>query len=91
MKLTPLADRVLLKITVNKQQTTKSGIILADAAQEKTEVGEVIAIGEGTKDDPIKVKIGQKVMFDKYSGTKIKIEGEDHLLIKMQDVVAIVE
>lgn len=87
MKVTPLADRVLVKN--DKAETkTASGIIIPDAAQEKTQTATVIAVGEGTDEQKITVSVGDRIMFDKYSGTAIKIDGEDHLILKMADIIA---
>jgi chaperonin GroES len=88
MALKPLGDRILIKIEEAAKKTA-SGIIIPDTAQEKTQEGTVIAIGTDT--DAIQVKVGQKVMYDKYSGTSVKIDGVDHLIVKMQDILAIVE
>jgi chaperonin GroES len=88
MALKPLGDRILIKIEEAAKKTA-SGIIIPDTAQEKTQEGTVIAIGTDT--DVIQVKVGQKVMYDKYSGTSVKIDGVDHLIVKMQDILAIVE
>jgi len=88
MKVIPLTDRVLVKL---EKSETKSagGIIIPDTAQEKTQIGSVAAIGDDK--DVIKVKAGQKVMYDKYAGTQVKIGGEDHLILKMADILAIIE
>lgn len=87
MKIKPLGDRILVKI--NPPETkTKGGIILPDTAQEKTQNGTVVAIGDS---DQIKVKVGDKVMYDKYAGTSIKIDDEEHLILKMNDILAIIE
>lgn len=87
MKVTPLADRVLVKN--DKAETkTASGIIIPDAAQEKTQTATVVAIGEGTDEVKITVAVGDRIMYDKYSGTAIKIDGEDHLILKMADIIA---
>lgn len=89
MKITPLADRILVKN--DKAETkTASGLIIPDAAQEKTQTAKVIAVGEGTDEVKITVKVGDRIMYDKYSGTQLKIDGEDHLILKMADVIAIV-
>jgi len=90
MKVKPLGDRVLVKL--EKSETKSSGgIIIPDNAQEKTQQGTVIDVGPGTEKDPITVKPGQKVMYDKYAGTQIKVSGEEHLIIKMADIIAVVE
>ncbi|MDR1128116.1 MAG: co-chaperone GroES [Treponema sp.] len=88
MKITPLADRVMVKLEKNEAKTA-GGIIIPDTAQEKTQTGSVIAVGDDT--EVIKVKAGQKVMYDKYAGTQIKIDGEEHLILKMQDIIAVIE
>ena len=88
MKVKPLADRVIVKL---EKSETKSagGIIIPDTAQEKTQIGTVVEIGDDK--DVIKVKAGQKVMYDKYAGTQVKIGGEEHLVLKMADILAIIE
>jgi chaperonin GroES len=88
MKVKPLADRVIVKL---EKSETKSagGIIIPDTAQEKTQSGVVVAVGDDK--EVIKVKAGDKVLYDKYAGTQIKIEGADHLILKMQDILAIIE
>lgn len=89
MKVKPLADRVLLK--ADKAETkTASGIIIPDAAQEKTQTAVVEAVGPGTEKDPVTVKVGDRIMYDKYSGTQIKIDGEEYLIVKMSDIIAII-
>ncbi len=90
MKLTPLADRVVLKMT-EAEETTKSGIILTGSAKEKPEVAEVIEVGEGKKDVTMNVKKGDKVLLSKYSGTNVKLEGEEYIIVKMEDILAIVK
>ena len=90
MKVNPLADRVLVK---NDQAETKtaSGIFIPEAAQEKTQTAVVVAVGPGTEDEKITVKPGDRIMYDKYSGTQVKIDGEDHLIVKISDIIAVVE
>ncbi|MCL2808989.1 MAG: co-chaperone GroES [Treponema sp.] len=90
MKVRPLADRVMVKLEKNEAKTA-GGIIIPDTAQEKTQSGTVIAVGPGTEKEPITVKSGDKVMYDKYAGTQIKIDGEEHLVLKMADIIAVVE
>lgn len=94
MKLKPLADRVVLKM-VEAEETTKSGIILTAAAQEKPQVAEVIAVGPGGnvdgKDIVMHVKVGDKVITSKYSGTEVKIDGEELVVVRQNDILAIVE
>jgi len=90
MKILPLADRILVK---NDKAETKTagGLIIPEAAQEKTQTATVIEVGPGTEENKITVKKGDRIMYDKYAGTQIKIDGEDHLILKMNDVIAIVE
>ena len=88
MKVKPLADRVMVKLDKNEAKTA-GGIIIPDTAQEKTQQGVVVEVGDDK--DVIKVKAGQKVMYDKYAGTQIKIDGVEHLILKMSDIIAVVE
>ena len=90
----PLSDRVLIKMK-EKEETTKSGIILASTAQEKPQIAEVIAVGPGGnvdgKEIKMYVKAGDKVVITKYAGTEIKYEGEDYIIVKQNDILAIAE
>ncbi len=90
----PLADRVLIKM-IEAEETTKSGIILATASQEKPQIAEVIEVGPGGEVDGEKVtmyvKKGDKVITSKYSGTEVKYEGEEYIIVKQSDILAIVE
>jgi chaperonin GroES len=88
MKVRPLADRVLVKLEKNEAKTA-GGIIIPDTAQEKTQEGRVVEIGDDK--EVIKVTVGQKVMYDKYAGTQIKLNGEDYLILKMSDIIAVIE
>jgi len=88
MKVKPLADRVMVKLEKNEAKTA-GGIIIPDTAQEKTQQGVVVEVGDDK--DAIKVSAGQKVMYDKYAGTQIKIDGVEHLILKMADIIAVVE
>ena len=88
MKVRPLADRVLVK-TEKTESKTASGIIIPDTAQEKTQTAVVIAVGDYK--EKIKVKAGERVMYDKYAGTSIKIDGEDHLILKAADIIAVID
>lgn len=88
MKIKPLADRVLIKIE-EAETKTASGLFIPQTAQEKTQQGVVVTIGDDT--DTITVKEGDKVMYDKYAGTPVKLDGVDHLILQMQDIIAIVE
>lgn len=94
MKLVPLADRVIVK-QVEAEETTKSGIILSSAAQEKPQVYEVIAVGPGGFVDGNEVEMtvepGDKVITGKYSGTEVKVDGEELVIVRQQDILAIVE
>ena len=88
MKVKPLGDRVLIKIQESESKTA-GGIIIPQTAQEKTQAGVVVSVGTDT--EVIKVKPNDKVMYDKYAGTQIKIDGSDHLIVKMSDILAIIE
>ena len=90
MKIKPTADRVLVK---NDKAETKTagGLIIPEAAQEKTQTATVIEVGPGTDDVKITVKKGDHIMYDKYAGTQVKIDGEDHLILRMSDIIAIIE
>ena len=88
MNVKPLADRVMVKLEKNEAKTA-GGIIIPDTAQEKTQTGLVVAVGDDA--EKIKVKAGQKVMYDKYAGTAVKIDGVEHLILKMADVIAVIE
>ena len=90
MKLKPLADRVLIKPTP-AEETTLSGIIIPDSAKEKPLKGEVLAVGEGTKDEKMVVKEGDCVLYCKYAGTEIEFEGEKLLIMSQSDLLAVVE
>ena len=90
MKLRPLADRVLLK-EEKAETTTKSGILLPESAQEKTQTAKVEAVGPGTEKEKITVKVGDRVMYDKYSGVQVKMDGEDYFIVKNSDIIAVVE
>lgn len=92
--LRPLADRVIIKMT-KAEETTKSGIILASNAKEKPQIAEVIAVGPGGKIDgeeiEMYIKVGDKVIVNKYAGTEVKFEGDDLIIVKQGDILAIVE
>jgi len=95
MKFRPLHDRVLVR-RVEAEEKTKGGIIIPDTAKEKPQEGEVIAVGPGARDEsgkliPIDIKAGDRILFGKWSGTEIKIEGEDLLIMKESDVMGVVE
>jgi chaperonin GroES len=95
MKFRPLHDRVLIR-RVEAEDKTKGGIIIPDTAKEKPQEGEVIAVGPGARDEsgkliPIDLKAGDRILFGKWSGTEIKIEGEDLIIMKESDVMGVVE
>ena len=94
MKLVPLGDRVVLKMTV-AEETTKSGIVLTGTAKEKPQTAEVIAVGPGGvvdgKEVVMQVKAGDKVIFSKYAGNEVKLDGKDYIIVKQNDILAIVE
>ena len=90
MTIKPLQDRVVLKMT-EAEETTQSGIILSGSAKEKPEVAEVIEVGPGTSAVVMEVKQGNKVLISKYSGTNVKLDGEEYIIVKMEDILAIVE
>ena len=90
MKLIALADNVLIKSTL-EEETTASGIILATATKEKSIVSEVVAVGPGTEENPMTVKVGDKVIVGKFAGQELKLDNEDYSIVKIADVLAIVE
>lgn len=94
MNIKPLADNVVLK-AAKAEETTKSGIVLTSAAQEKPQIAEVVAVGPGGmvngKEAKMTVKVGDKVIAAKYSGTEIKLDGEEYIIISVNDILAIVE
>lgn len=95
LKIRPLHDRIIVK-RLEEEQKTKGGIIIPDSAKEKPQEGEVLAVGNGKvlddgKKVPLDVKVGDKILFSKYSGTDIKVDGEEYLIIKEDDVQAIVD
>ena len=90
INITPLADRVIVK-QKEAETTTASGIIIPDTAQEKPQKGSIVAIGKGTKENPITVKVGDTVLYGKYAGTELKYEQEDYLIMKESDILAIIK
>lgn len=95
MNIKPLADRVVVKL-VEAEEKTKTGIFLTASAQEKPQVAEVVAVGPGARDDngkliPMEVKVGNKVITGKYSGTEVKMDGNEYTIVKQSDILAIVE
>ena len=95
MKIKPLGDRILVKPLEAKEQT-KGGIVLPDTAKEKPQEGKIVAVGEGKKNNegkviPLSVKVGDKILYGKYSGTEISIDDEDYLMVREEDVLAVSE
>lgn len=95
VKLKPLGDRIVVK-AVAREAVTKSGIVLPDTAKEKPQEGEILAVGPGKvldngKRTPLEVQVGQKVLFAKYAGTEIKLDGEEYLILRENDIMGIVE
>ena len=89
LNIKPLADRVLVE-PLEAETKTASGIIIPDSAKEKPQKGNVVAVGPGTKDNPVTVKSGDTVLYGKYSGTELKLEGNDYLIMRESDILAIV-
>lgn len=89
MNIKPLADRVLIKPAAAEQKTA-SGIIIPDSAKEKPLKGEVLAIGAGTKDEEMVVKVGDTVLYGKYAGTEFELDGEKYLIMRQSDILAII-
>jgi chaperonin GroES len=87
MIVEPIGERVLVKL-LEEESTTPSGIVLPDTAKEKPQRGIVVAVGESSYEEPIPVEVGDKVMFAKFSGAEIKLEGEDHLILEIADILA---
>jgi chaperonin GroES len=95
MKIRPLHDRVIVK-RIEEEEKTKGGIIIPDTAKEKPAEGKIVAVGDGKllengKKQPLEVKKGDKVLFGKYAGTDINIEGEEHLIMREEDIIAILD
>jgi chaperonin GroES len=94
MRVRPLADRVVIK-KLEAEEKTKSGIVLTGTAKEKPQEAEVVAVGPGTivdgKEIKMEVKVGDKVLFSKYAGTEVKVDGEEYTIIKQDDILAVVE
>ncbi len=90
MKIRPLQDRIIVK-RLEEEEKTKGGIIIPDSAKEKPQEGKVIAVGKGKMTEegkliPLDVKVGDRILFGKYSGTEVKIEGEEHLIMREEDI-----
>jgi chaperonin GroES len=96
MKIRPLQDRVIVKRIEDEVEKTKGGIIIPDTAKEKPQQGKIIAVGKGKVNDdgkvtPLDVKVGDKILFGKYSGSEIKLDGEEHLIMREEDILGVVE
>ena len=89
INIKPLADRILVEPAAAEEKTA-SGIIIPDSAKEKPQKGQVVAVGNGKKDEPITVKVGETVLYGKYAGTEITVEGKDYLIMRESDIFAIV-
>jgi chaperonin GroES len=95
MKIRPLQDRIIVK-RIAEEEKTKGGIIIPDTAKEKPQEGKVIAVGKGKANEdgkvtPLDVKAGDKVLFGKYAGTEIKMDGEEHLIMREDDILGVIE
>jgi chaperonin GroES len=95
MKIRPLQDRVIVQ-RVEEEEKTKGGIIIPDSAKEKPQEGKVISTGPGARDDsgkiqPLDVKAGDKILFGKYSGTEVKLSGEEYLIMREEDILGVIE
>ena len=96
MKIRPLQDRVIVKRLEEAVEKTKGGIIIPDTAKEKPQQGKVIAVGKGKVNEdgkvlPLDVKVGDRILFGKYSGSEIKIDGEEHLIMREEEILGVVE
>ncbi|MBU87221.1 MAG: co-chaperone GroES [Flavobacteriaceae bacterium] len=89
LKIKPLADRIVI-LPLEAETKTASGIIIPDSAKEKPQKGNVVAVGPGTKDNPVTLKVGDTVLYGKYSGTELKFENNDYLIMRESDILAIV-
>ena len=89
LNIKPLADRVLVE-PLEAETKTASGIIIPDTAKEKPQKGNIVAVGPGTKDNPVTVKVGDSVLYGKYSGTELKLDGKNYLIMRESDILAIV-
>ena len=89
VKVKPLADRVLVEPALAEQKTA-GGIIIPDTAKEKPQKGSVVAVGNGKKDEPMTVKVGDQVLYGKYAGTEINVDGKDYLIMRESDILAVI-
>ena len=95
MKIRPLQDRVIVK-RIAEEEKTKGGIIIPDTAKEKPQEGKIIAVGKGKTSDegkliPLEVKVGDRILFGKYSGSEVKLNGEEHLIMREDDILGVIE
>lgn len=95
MKITPLQDRVIVK-RIEEEEKSRGGIIIPDTAKEKPQEGKVIAVGKGKLNEdgkviPLEVKVNDRILFGKYSGTEINIDGEEHLIMREEDILGVIE
>ena len=90
MNVRPLHDRVIVK-RIEEQEVVKGGIIIPDTAKEKPQEAAVVAVGPGTKDVEMQVKTGDRVLIGKYAGTEVKIDGQEHLILRQDDILAVVK
>ncbi len=90
MQIRPLGDRVVIK-RIEAVETTKSGIVLPGAAKEKPQEAEIVSVGPGTEDVKMEVTVGDRVLFSKYSGTEVKIEDKEYVILKQEDILAVIE
>ena len=96
IKIRPLQDRVIVKRIEEEAEKTKGGIIIPDTAKEKPQQGKIIAAGKGKVNDegkltPLDVKVGDRILFGKYSGSEIKLDGEEHLIMREEDILGVIE
>ena len=89
VKIKPLSDRVLVKPN-EAESKTASGLIIPDTAKEKPQKGTVVAVGQGTKDEEMQVKVGDVVLYGKYSGSELNVDGEDYLMMRQSDILAVI-
>lgn len=89
LKIAPLQDRVVVKADAAEEKT-KGGLYIPDTAKEKPQKGEVVAVGTGKKDEPMTLKVGDKVLYGKYSGTELTLDGEDYLIMRQSDIFAVI-
>ncbi len=89
VSIKPLADRVIVEVSPAEEKTA-SGIIIPDTAKEKPQKGKVVAVGDGKKDEPMSVKVGDTVLYGKYSGTEIAVDGKDFLIMRESDIFAVI-